>query len=91
MQIKASDRGIAIQFNSQPTIPTIIDSDPTRIRQILLNLLDNAVKFTRKGNVSLDVTLATEPNHQIVFAIRDTGIGMTNEQVFPFVYPLLSG
>lgn len=81
MQIKASDRGIDIQLNIQPTIPTTIDSDPTRIRQILLNLLDNAVKFTRKGNVSLDVTLATQPIHQIVFVIRDTGIGMTNEQV----------
>lgn len=81
IQIKASDRGIDIQLKIQPTIPTTIESDPTRIRQILLNLLDNAVKFTRKGRVSLDVTLTTKPNLQIEFVVRDTGIGMTNEQV----------
>jgi PAS domain S-box-containing protein len=81
IQIKASNRGIDIQLKIQPTIPTTIESDPTRIRQILLNLLDNAVKFTRKGNVSLDVTLVTQPDLQIEFVIRDTGIGMTNEQV----------
>lgn len=81
IQIKALGRGIDIQLKIQPTIPTTIDSDPTRIRQILLNLLDNAVKFTRKGNVWLDVKLVTQPIHQIEFVIRDTGIGMTNEQV----------
>lgn len=81
IQIKASDRGIDIKLKIQPTIPTTIDSDPTRIRQILLNLLDNAVKFTRVGSVSFDVTFSSQPIDQLVFVIRDTGIGMTNEQV----------
>lgn len=85
IQIKASDRGIDIQLKIQPAIPTTIDSDPTRIRQILVNLLDNAVKFTRQGSVSFDVTFISQPIDQpidqLVFVIRDTGIGMTNEQI----------
>ena len=60
--------------------PTLV-GDPTRIRQILLNLLNNAVKFTGKGKVSLEVRLLGETNEEIQlrFAVTDTGIGLSEE------------
>ena len=54
-------------------------ADVTRIRQVLLNLLSNASKFTENGTISLEVD--TPPDGTIVFAVRDTGIGMTAEQL----------
>lgn len=61
-----------------PDVPTCINSDPLRLGQILLNLLNNAVKFTDSGHVSLSVSLRGE---QLVFRIADTGIGISNEQI----------
>ena len=60
-----------------------ITSDATRLRQVLLNLLSNAAKFTQQGTITLAVHRETSTDHgeQMVFDIRDTGIGMTPEQV----------
>ncbi len=61
----------------------LIHSDATRLRQVLLNLLSNAAKFTQQGTITLAVHRETVGEHgeQMVFDIRDTGIGMTPEQV----------
>jgi len=57
-------------------------ADPTRVRQVLLNLLANAVKFTHEGEVAFRVRRETLDGHErVVFAVTDTGIGMTDEQV----------
>jgi CheY-like chemotaxis protein len=81
MQVKASEKGIRFCGNIQGTIPLSIQSDPTRIRQILMNLIDNAIKFTEKGDVSLNVEFQTNPSPHIRFVVRDTGIGMTTQQI----------
>ena len=81
MQVKASEKGIRFCGNIQGTIPLSIQSDPTRIRQILMNLIDNAIKFTKKGDVSLNVEFQTNPSPHIRFVVRDTGIGMTTQQI----------
>jgi signal transduction histidine kinase len=54
--------------------------DPMRLRQILLNLLSNACKFTKRGEVALQVRKAADGREWIEFAVSDTGIGMTAEQ-----------
>ena len=61
-----------------PATPTRLVGDPGRLRQILLNLVGNALKFTVHGEISIDVTGETETDHDILirFAIRDTGIGV---------------
>ena len=57
-------------------------ADPMRVRQVLLNLLSNATKFTKNGTISLTISRAEERGVQWMdFAVRDTGIGMTEEQV----------
>jgi len=73
----AEAKGIPVQ----PTIPGTacrVETDPTKVRQIVLNLLSNAVKFTSTGEVSLEVAL--EPD-RVVISVRDTGIGIAPENL----------
>ena len=60
-------------------IPTKIVSDPTRLRQIILNLVGNAIKFTLSGRVTLEVS-CDPPAEKMIFSVIDTGVGMTEEQ-----------
>jgi signal transduction histidine kinase/CheY-like chemotaxis protein len=63
-------------------VPARLEGDPTRIRQILLNLVGNAIKFTEQGGVSLQIQWKTVPGElgRVCIRIEDTGIGMTEEQ-----------
>jgi signal transduction histidine kinase/AmiR/NasT family two-component response regulator len=81
MQVKANEKGIRFCGNIQSSIPIAIQSDPTRIRQILMNLIGNAIKFTEKGEVSLSVSFSSHPAPHIGFIVRDTGIGITPQQI----------
>lgn len=82
---KAAEKGLELAYLIHPIVPINIISDDTRLRQILINLLGNAVKFTRQGEVSVTVTaqwldslpLTAKPHaYEIQFAIKDTGIGI---------------
>lgn len=66
-----------------PEIPEFMDGDGLRIRQVLLNLLDNAAKFTAKGEIGLDVELVkiNSQKVELKFEVSDSGIGMTEEQI----------
>jgi len=70
----ASTRGLDLAYRVDPTLPAWIETDPTRLRQILANLVNNAVKFTPAGSVSIEITPA--PDKTIEFRVRDTGIGI---------------
>ena len=56
-------------------------ADQTQIRQILLNLLGNAAKFTRDGEIRLTATCQSKDSDQIIFEVSDTGIGMDEDQI----------
>ena len=70
--------------------PTVIHSDPIRIRQVLMNLVSNAIKFTENGHITLTAKL-TNPmdinNSNICFDVTDTGMGMTNKQIAQIFQP----
>jgi signal transduction histidine kinase/DNA-binding response OmpR family regulator len=71
--------GIDIAVDIEPAARGLFKGDPARIRQILLNLIGNGIKFTEKGGVRIDVTRipADASNARIRFAVRDTGIGLS--------------
>jgi signal transduction histidine kinase/CheY-like chemotaxis protein len=71
----AARKGLELAFLIDPTLPDGLNGDVTRFRQILVNLLGNAVKFTEAGEVVLTAEPGDEP-HQIHVAVRDTGIGI---------------
>ena len=73
----ATAKGIFLNTFIEPDVPTIIQSDVTRLRQILVNLLSNAVKFTTQGEINLWVGgRKNEAGYQFHFMVRDTGIGI---------------
>ena len=81
LQMKAQDQNLIIDHSIEGTIPSVIQSDPTRLRQILMNLVGNAIKFTQKGSVRIVAkAVETHGRSQIQFDVIDTGIGMTEEQ-----------
>ena len=75
----ARDKGLEFKFEHNFPLPKRIRTDPTRMKQILLNLTGNAVKFTSSGNITL--TTRFDPQRELLtIVISDTGIGMTQEQ-----------
>ena len=81
--VKAEKKGIEILFHINKEVPFFLKGDPLRLRQILANLTDNAIKFTEKGSVVVGVEkLETSGNRaRLKFSVRDTGIGLTQEQI----------
>jgi signal transduction histidine kinase/CheY-like chemotaxis protein/HPt (histidine-containing phosphotransfer) domain-containing protein len=79
---KASDNGIELILNIDPTVPKIFLGDPTRLKQILMNLVGNASKFTDQGEIEISVRCddaKTSEKSQVRFSVRDTGIGIAPE------------
>ena len=80
---KVAEKGIELLFHIEPSVPRTLVGDPVRLRQILLNLAGNAIKFTEHGEVVLSVTIAGREAGRVAltFSVRDTGIGMTEAQL----------
>lgn len=92
LQQSAEAKGIILNARSVGPIPRIIVSDPVRIRQILLNLVGNAVKFTEQGQVCVIVEFVPKSAGQsngLIFEVTDTGIGMTQEQCAGLFEPFM--
>jgi signal transduction histidine kinase len=74
---RAQMQGLDYQCQIDPDVPTWIHTDPHRLTQVLLNLLGNAIKFTPRGAVHLQVQ---QQNQGVLFAVQDTGIGIAEEK-----------
>jgi signal transduction histidine kinase/CheY-like chemotaxis protein/HPt (histidine-containing phosphotransfer) domain-containing protein len=74
----AEAKGLAMRSVVDPDVRPVVRGDPMRIRQILTNLMSNAIKFTQRGGVSVRVSRRNETatQHELLFAVRDTGIGL---------------
>ena len=85
---KAREKSLRLSCEIAPEVPRMLAGDGDRLRQILLNLLGNAMKFTEQGEVSLTLSLEPGPGVTLHFVVRDTGIGIareTQERIFePF-------
>ncbi|MEW4568287.1 PAS domain-containing protein [Tautonia sp. JC769] len=81
MDVRAREKGLRLEVDLPELLPETIESDPTRLRQILVNLVGNAIKFTESGSVRLVVRLEEDPaSPRLRFEVVDTGIGITPEQ-----------
>jgi len=79
VEVRAAEKSLILRHDLDPGLPRHVRGDPGRLRQVLLNLMANAVKFTERGSVSL--TVQPEAGGMVRFAIRDTGIGIAPENV----------
>jgi signal transduction histidine kinase/AmiR/NasT family two-component response regulator len=92
MRVRAVEKGLELRVEFQGAIPESIITDPTRLRQILVNLIGNAIKFTEQGSVCITCGLADrngEPEPRLTFEVSDTGIGMTARQMERLFQPFV--
>jgi signal transduction histidine kinase/CheY-like chemotaxis protein/ligand-binding sensor domain-containing protein/HPt (histidine-containing phosphotransfer) domain-containing protein len=82
LALRAHQKGLEIAFDVHPSVPSWLVGDPGRLRQVILNLVGNALKFTERGEVVLEVNPQEITANQIIlhFGIRDTGIGIPPEK-----------
>jgi signal transduction histidine kinase/ActR/RegA family two-component response regulator len=92
LQQQADNKQVALQINQQfSLLNQQLQGDPTRLKQILLNLLNNAIKFTEQGKVELTISLQERDAHHIVllFEVIDTGIGLSTQQQAKLFTPFM--
>lgn len=82
LEVQAREKGIELAFSAPGLLPETIQTDPMRLRQILLNLLGNAIKFTHEGRVDICVSTEQRETHGdvIQFQISDTGVGISADE-----------
>ncbi|TVQ31477.1 MAG: PAS domain S-box protein [Phycisphaeraceae bacterium] len=83
MRVRVAEKGLKSCIRFEGPIPKFIETDVVRLRQVLMNLIGNAVKFTETGGVRVAVSLASppdDPHPRLRFDVIDTGVGMTHEQ-----------
>jgi len=83
MAVKAGEKGLEFICAPAPEVPSLLRGDPGRLRQVLVNLAGNAVKFTAEGEVAVRVDVVTEEESRVLlrFTVRDTGTGIPREKL----------
>ncbi|MCX5807169.1 MAG: PAS domain S-box protein [Proteobacteria bacterium] len=83
MAVRAHDKGLELLYAFTPQVPVLLRGDPGRLRQILTNLVGNAVKFTHTGEVVIRVMVESDIEDTVVlrFSVRDTGIGIPRDKI----------
>jgi signal transduction histidine kinase/CheY-like chemotaxis protein len=84
LKLKATTKGLELLFEQHSNVPLHIRTDEKKLRQVLINLLNNAIKFTADGRVTLRVKANTETEdaiHHLIFEIEDTGMGIASEEL----------
>ena len=89
IRVKAEQKDLLFDFDASPELPQAVLLDEKRLRQVLLNLLGNAVKFTDQGSVRLSVRRLQSPAGEVRmrFEVQDTGVGMTAQQLSTIFHP----
>lgn len=90
MGLQSKKRSNSLEFRFDSSIPTMIQTDPTRLKQILINIIGNALKFTENGAVAVTISY-DEPTSMLSFVVEDNGIGLTEEQMQKIFNPFIQG
>jgi signal transduction histidine kinase/CheY-like chemotaxis protein len=82
LTFRARQKGLELRTDLPPDLPEFLRGDPARLRQVIVNLVGNAIKFTEQGSVCLRVQVSERSGHQVVlhFSVKDTGIGIPPSQ-----------
>jgi len=82
-ETKIQEKNLELITNYDKNIPKVLLGDPVRLHQIILNLVSNAIKFTNKGNITVNVRLLNEDTEKVTleFEVSDTGIGISEEKI----------
>ena len=88
LKVRVREKGLEFTVDYQFPLPSRITTDPTRLKQILFNLVSNALKFTESGYVALALSMSQD---KLTFSVKDTGIGMTEEQMKTLFDPFEQG
>ncbi len=91
LEVQASLKGLDLQLRGEESLPVQISTDPTRLRQILINIIGNAIKFSSTGDVAVTATLLDSgpESPMISIAVTDTGIGMTEDELNGLFQPFV--
>ncbi len=92
LRVPARKKGIVLDYRWETGIPETIQSDPHRLKQLLMNLVNNAIKFTDEGSVQVVASLLdTGPTPMVQFQVRDTGIGIAPDKLESIFQPFIQG
>jgi signal transduction histidine kinase/CheY-like chemotaxis protein len=82
-QLKADDKHLQLIFDRDPNVPQYIETDELKLKQVLINLLNNALKFTEEGGVSVKVAPKIEDSHScfLYFEVEDSGLGIAEDEL----------
>ena len=86
---RAHEKGLELVFSTAPDVPNLLVGDPTRLGQVLINLVGNAIKFTSTGEVLVKTKLREQTTERVMleFSVHDTGIGLTEKQIAQLFQP----
>ncbi len=87
LALRAQEKGLKLRYDVKPDVPAWVVGDPHRLRQVIVNLIGNAIKFTERGVVSLTVDVETQDPPVLHFMVRDTGIGIEKEKMMAIFQP----
>jgi CheY-like chemotaxis protein/HPt (histidine-containing phosphotransfer) domain-containing protein len=81
LRVRANEKGIALEYAWESGVPQVVETDPQRLRQLLVNLVGNAIKFTGKGHVRVVGRIVHDEGHELLaFDVCDTGVGIPKEK-----------
>ena len=82
LAVLAKDKGLDLLLKIDKGVPELIEGDPVRLRQVLTNLINNAIKFTHKGRVVLDIKVASKEKDEatLLLSVQDQGIGIPKDK-----------
>ncbi len=82
MQFRAKQKDLELHWHSEPDVPESVVGDPTRLRQVLVNLVGNAIKFTAQGRIVVNVQTQeiSQESVELLFSVQDSGIGIANDK-----------
>lgn len=82
LAVLAKNKGIELKWNIASDVPRLVIGDPVRIRQVIINLVNNAIKFTHEGDVTVSISNQGEKNgvSSLLFSVKDSGIGIPKER-----------